>query len=131
MRNCFQDSDEIINERSDVEEQNVGQTSMKNVCWNSNKPANYNILYWRVHQVENFYRQNPKATGMTVQEWIREHRPNPWPEADVVTLNEMLRCIRSQRETEERTLVSEFEEQKMEASRKDDKSSVSISNRTA
>ena len=95
MGECFGVASDVLEERSSSEESDVSEEQTTQVFWNGTRPSHYSPLGWRLCQVENYYRHNPEASGDAVCDWILQHRPNPWPEADVATINQMLQYIQS------------------------------------
>ena len=72
------------------------RTSKNNnfVFWNPKRPANFSVTKWRRLQVSKYIAKYPSAKGSAVVSWLGEHQHNPWPEASVKVINNIIRYLK-------------------------------------
>ena len=58
--------------------------------WANNKPEEYSVQKQRRVQVKKYLELNYGAKGKEVKSWIQSHTPDPWPEASIRGLNQLI-----------------------------------------
>ena len=66
--------------------------------WNRSKPADISDLKQRRSQIEKYINQNPNHKGRDVLAQTRKQQPDPQPDADVRSLNRLIKRIEIKQE---------------------------------
>ena len=62
------------------------------------KPIKYSLSQWRRKQVDDYITTNPGAKGKKVKLWLQNHEVDPWPQATLKGLNQIIARLQKKKE---------------------------------